>query len=84
MAAHATALQQLGLHKVWASLHKLAVSGGGAGGQGGSSVSQAQAQPERFQPAVADTEPRAAEEAWAMQQRVAVYKTKCRELKASC
>ena len=42
MAAHASALRQLGLHKVWASLHKLALAGG-SGGRVAASTSTASA-----------------------------------------
>lgn len=84
MAAHSTALRQLGLHKVWASLNKLAL----AGGTGGSASRASQQPPPQHQhsaaappppplpsmgaaAAVADELP---SDVWALQQRVRQYK----------
>ena len=86
MAAHAAALRRLGLHKVWDSLHKLAVSGVGAAGAA-SRASQATTPAEA---AAAAATPGALATAgpeqlpadvWALQQRVEQYRTKCKQLK---
>ena len=82
MAAHAPALQQLGLHKVWASLYKLALAGGaGAGRATPSRASQPQqdaavvphAAQQEVQPLLGDV--------YTLQHRVRAYKAKCKELK---
>lgn len=92
MAAHAAALQQLGLQKVWASLHRLAKAGGTGGTPSRGTPSQAsapppaqqqQAQQQQVVPA-APTEQQAVQlpqDVWALQQRVRQYRAKCKELK---
>ena len=87
MAAHAPALQQLGLHKVWASLHRLAQAGGGTASRGTPSQASGpppQAQQPAQQPAAvaqADQAVQLPQDVWALQQRVRQYKAKCKELK---
>lgn len=71
MAAHSAMLRTLGLHKVWASLHKLALAGGSARG-----ASQTTPRPQ------AEASPAAAATGWvppdvaALQQRVHHYQAR--------
>ena len=87
MAAHSSALHQLGLQKVWASLHRLAKAGGGRGTPSRGTPSQASAPlqpPPQQQVAVVAPAEQAVQlppDMWALQQRVRQYKAKCKELK---
>lgn len=82
MAAHAATLRLLGLHKVWASLQQLAVTGGAAAAAPGHSLQPPtqQQQGSSFPAAVAGDE---SGDVWALQQRLQQYKAKCRGLKAT-
>lgn len=87
MDGHAAALHQLGLHKVWASLHKLALAGGTAPSRAASQAAQPAAALEPVAAATAEgaqqQQVAPADDVVALQQRAAAYKAKCRELKAS-
>jgi hypothetical protein len=83
MAAHAGSLRQLGLHKVWASLHKLALAGcSGASQQPAAPAAAGAAAAAAPAVAAAEQQEQLPQDVWVLQQRVQQYKGKCRELKA--
>lgn len=87
MGSHTAALHQLGLHKVWASLQKLALAGAAPSRAASQAAAHEAAAAAALEPAagVQQQQQRAQpeEDVVALQQRVAAYKAKCRELKAS-
>jgi len=95
MAAHRSALQHLGLSKVWASLHKLALAGGrsvsrasqhhpvGTPGAGSPAVAFSAPSPVPVAPVGAASHEQLPTDVVALQQRVQQYKAKCKQLKVS-